>query len=535
VNIILDLFNMGRKQMSLRMWAACGFAFAILIAAVPFLNFTFWLTVLYGLAAMGVAFLPGWYRLFEFSYREVERNSVATTVPKGENPARHGLTKADTSLAVSAVGSFVLAAVLFYSRVEYAFIGLYASLACLLAFQFGNISRLLLLAVHSNEASMADFNVAVLENGIHRPRFAFHFSAPDLNTPSHVLMWLPYLEALAVPFFIIVRERKHLLGLAAVTKVPIILATEEQLKTIFPPSVTTVFYANNASGNLALISGRPDLQHIQLLHGDSDKPASFSPVSKVFSKLFVAGQMAIDRYGRNNVAIPSEKFVIVGRPQVARIASAPVEKTGDKVTVAYLPTWIGYHEDSKFSSLAQAASIIDKLMSGSAAVRVLFKPHPMSHKDPASSHHLNEIRRELARPRVNGSSGELYHDAIDPIDLYNMADVLISDISSVIIDFLYSGKPYIVTNPSNCDSEELKMYPSVLGGYILDRDGDNAAELVELAVGQDPIKEKRMQTRNYAFGDLNYAPAELFTKECIACIIDPVPTFVSRVKHGAVK
>jgi hypothetical protein len=509
------------QQEAIRRFAAVSLALLVALMAVfPFLPFSSGANVIYSLSAVCLASLPVVLALFSAAYREVSRNSVAASQRMHENPARIGLTATDMALviaiAVSFPGSILLS--MLATDTPAGVVGLLLSLAFFLALLIGNISRLLILDAHSREAAIADFNIAHVQNGLRKPRFAFHFSAPDLNTPSHVLMWLAYLEALGIPFFIIVRERKHLLALAALTKTPVILASTAQLKTLLPPSVTTVFYANNAAANFALINAKPDLQHIQVLHGDSDKPPSFSAVSKVFSKLFVAGQMAIDRYARNNVIIPAEKFAIVGRPQVARITPARPKEAGEIITVAYLPTWIGYHEDAKFSSLKHAADIIDKVMSGDTAVRVVFKPHPMSYKDPASSLYLGDIRRVLLRQRANGSVGEFHQDAIDPIDLYNMADMLISDISSVIIDFLYSGKPYLVTNPSNYTDAELQAYPSALGGYLLHETGENAFDLVALATGPDPMREMRMKTRAYAFGDLDYAPAELFTRVSIDII-----------------
>ncbi|WP_438748476.1 CDP-glycerol glycerophosphotransferase family protein [Pararhizobium sp. O133] len=518
MKVNFDILLLIRQEPVRKSMAGALALLVMLLLALPFLPLTQEVRFIYALAAVCLASLPVATTYLTFAYREVARNSLAGSERIADNQASIGLTLMDKALVIAVAVSFLGSLILSLLQVTAASVGLLLSIALYLAFAISNISRLLILDAHAKEAAVADFNFARVANNLRQPRFAFHFSALDLNTPSHVLMWLPYLEALGIPFFIIVRERKHLFGLAALTSTPVILSSAPQLKLVLPSSVTTVFYANNAAGNFALINGRPDLQHIQLLHGDSDKPPSFSAVSKVFSKLFVAGRMAIDRYARNNVIIPAEKFAIVGRPQVARITPARTDKPSDMITVAYLPTWIGYHEDAKFSSLKHAAGIIDKVMSGDIPVRVMFKPHPMSYKDPASSRYLGDIRRVLSRQRSNGSLGELHQDATDPIDLYNMADILISDISSVIIDFLYSGKPYLVTNPSKYDDAELQAYPSVLGGYLLDEAGENTLELVKLAAGADPMREKRMATRSHAFGDLDHAPAELFTRVSIDII-----------------
>ena len=41
-------------------------------------------------------------------------------------------------------------------------------------------------------------------------------------------------------------------------------------------------------------------------------------------------------------------------------------------------------------------------------------------------------------------------------DCFNHADLLVSDISSVVPDFVASGKPYVVTNPADEPHEQIR-------------------------------------------------------------------------------
>ena len=54
-------------------------------------------------------------------------------------------------------------------------------------------------------------------------------------------------------------------------------------------------------------------------------------------------------------------------------------------------------------------------------------------------------------------------------DCFDHADLLISDISSVVADFIASGKPYAVANPDGRDEDEFRTeYPTAAAAYLID-------------------------------------------------------------------
>lgn len=355
-----------------------------------------------------------------------------------------------------------------------------------------------------------------------KPKFAFYFSGGDLETPMHYLVWKKYLDGLDTPYVIILRERKHLAFFQTkeYKDIPVLLATSGKgIGGIIPSSVTTIFYANNGFKNLEVINARPELRHVQLLHGDSDKPSSYSPVVRCYTDLFVSGQMAIDRYAANSVSLNQVQTTVVGRPQTEDINV--VEDRGDKdeITIAYMPTWLGYHEEARFSSLEQSPQIIRDVLNHDfgAKVHILFKAHPMSYKDPNAAVYFNQIKDAIAASPKN--TAEIVDINVDAITLFNRSDVLIADISSVVIDFLYSKKPYLITNPNNFDLNDLSRYPCTQGGYLLTPAADNVVASLEEALGPDRLSDLRTtKLRNYAFGDSHMKPGQLFRQEALAII-----------------
>lgn len=98
-----------------------------------------------------------------------------------------------------------------------------------------------------------------------------------------------------------------------------------------------------------------------------------------------------------------------------------------------------------------------------------------------------------------------------------VADVLLSDVSSVITEFLATGKPYGVTNPAGLpESEFFVRYPSSRGGYIIGPEGRGLDGLVAAGRGEeDPAATDRGDLRQALLGP-DRPPALVRMREAIA-------------------
>jgi CDP-glycerol glycerophosphotransferase (TagB/SpsB family) len=88
-------------------------------------------------------------------------------------------------------------------------------------------------------------------------------------------------------------------------------------------------------------------------------------------------------------------------------------------------------------------------------------------------------------------------------ECFNQADLLISDISSVVSDFIASGKPYVVTNPEGLGEDEFReKFPTAGAGYLLGPDCAGLPGILAQAAapGDDPLAEARRELRRYLLG-----------------------------------
>jgi hypothetical protein len=339
------------------------------------------------------------------------------------------------------------------------------------------------------------------------PVFYLYWHAPA-GSAFQVTMWLPYLERLGVPFAIVVRTVGNFRQLEDVTDRPVLLRRSlTDLDDLLVPSVRGVFYVNNAMRNNHMVR-YAELQHIQLLHGESDKASSATPIIRMYDRDFVAGQAAIDRFEKFGVAMPPEIFRIVGRPQVEDVAEArgPIGELPDR-SVLYAPTWLGYQAETNYSSLPQGPQIVRALVE--RGCRVVFRPHPYSDRSPELREACREIREMLvADTAATGREhlhGEVAERDMSVVDCFNAADAMISDVSGVVGDHLHSGKPLAMVSPRTGAAEFVSEFPMARAAYVLvvaDGAVANLDEVLDALLGADPHEDERKRWATYYLGDI---------------------------------
>ncbi|MFG1656687.1 CDP-glycerol glycerophosphotransferase family protein [Micromonospora chersina] len=341
----------------------------------------------------------------------------------------------------------------------------------------------------------------------YEPVFLVHWNAPA-GTAYQLAMWLPYLERLNRKFFVLVRNQTNFNEVVGLTKAPVVMRMGlNQLDEVIAPSLRAAFYVNTATVNNHVVR-YTNLKHIQLNHGDSDKVPSHNPVFRLYDKNFVAGQAAIDRFAANGVSMPAEMFTIVGRPQVENVAIAtgPIASIANP-RVLYAPTWAGFYADSNYSSLLVGYDIIKALVARGCSV--VFRPHPYSQRSAALARECDRIRTMLAddrrtngRPHVFGAEAEV---AMTVADCFNASDAMVSDVSSVVADYLYSEKPFVMVAVSTPAARFPEAFPLARAAYVIDAHGGRLQGLdtaLDDLLGSDPLATARRDLKKYYLGDI---------------------------------
>ncbi|MGP7959880.1 CDP-glycerol glycerophosphotransferase family protein [Sanguibacter sp. A247] len=346
---------------------------------------------------------------------------------------------------------------------------------------------------------------AALHAGLraYAPRFVLYWEA-GLETAYQISMWLPYLEQLGERFVVVLRHPRNIATVAELTDHPVVVVRSmDALDQVLVPSLTTAFYVNNSIRNCHFVRFT-ELTHVQLNHGDSDKAPSFNPVMRMYDLNFVAGQAAVDRYAANGVTTRADYFRIVGRPQVSDVAPASARPAGAPLTVLYAPTWAGFMADSNYSSLLQGPAIIRELVR--REVTVVFRPHPHAWRSRLLAAACTEIEQILSEDTAATGRAHLYGATaateMSVVDCFNAADAMISDVSSVVPDFLFSGKPFALVAVGLTAGEFLVANPVARGAYVVEENLATLTSVLDDLLVADPLRAERLRMREYYLGDV---------------------------------
>ncbi|MFG3700160.1 CDP-glycerol glycerophosphotransferase family protein [Micromonospora sp. NPDC047620] len=358
----------------------------------------------------------------------------------------------------------------------------------------------------------------------HRPEVALYFAGPAKDV-YQANMWLAPTEALDQRGVVLLRNKEAFLELAD-TRLPVIcVPAGVDFMNLELGSVRAALYAANVGANIHMLR-EPGMKHVFVGHGDSDKQASVNPYSKVYDEVWVAGLAGRERYARAGVGVLDSDIVEIGRPQLAGVHTFGAESVDRPFTVLYAPTWEGWLDDDPYhtSLVLMGERIVKGLLAATPGVRLVYKPHPLTGsraKEAKAVHEriVERIRAAGGDPDATSLDGtrHLVVTGRTPalFDCFNQTDLLISDVSSVVSDFVQSQRPYVVANPGGLPEDEFRReYPTSRAAYLLSRDCGELEKIVSVTrAGDDPMTDARRELKTYLLGPAEANPMERFREE----------------------
>lgn len=339
-----------------------------------------------------------------------------------------------------------------------------------------------------------------------KPQVAVHMAGTK-NVAYQINQWLAVLEKMPFQVVVVLRE-KHIHQAMLPTSLPVFFAkTLRELEQFEAAGVQTVLYPANPQKNAQFLRLHT-LNHFFINHGESDKAVNQSKMLLAYDKLLVGGPMAERRLRDSGLRLHEGQVVHVGRPQTELRLNKALANTVQKLkTILYAPTWEGFTEDSNYSSVSDFGIALLESLAGDPGIQVIFKPHPWTgsaNSTTAQAHH--QIQALCTR------HGFQYADrSHDLYALMNDSDILISDVSSVMNEYLYTEKPIVLTNTRRLQKETLhKEFPSSCAAYLLDS-GAEGLELLQKIMSDDDMADRRRKVCIDSLGNFPNGSLERFS------------------------
>ncbi|MEV7395884.1 CDP-glycerol glycerophosphotransferase family protein [Aeromicrobium sp. NPDC092404] len=229
------------------------------------------------------------------------------------------------------------------------------------------------------------------------------------------------------------------------------------------------------------------LVHVYVGHGDSDKGVSVSNQVKAYDWCFLAGQAALDRTASAVMLYDAPAHSrLIGQPQLDGAAPVAARPAPDgRQTVLYAPTWEASQPSVSYGSLETHGEALVRALS--SAYRVIYRPHPLNGVIRPSYAAADAAVRGLAdRVDTDVSLEQSFADA----------DLLVTDVSAVSLNWLPSGKPLLVTRPlvAYPPSRLMATVPQLAAT-------DDFAAVVAEHLSTDPTKADRDALVEHYLGD----------------------------------
>jgi hypothetical protein len=268
--------------------------------------------------------------------------------------------------------------------------------------------------------------------------------------------WLPVFERLhgRHPVLLVTRDPRTYAELHRWTPLPSVLAPAfADLVDLYDNSDHKIaIYVNNSAQNFQSLVGRRML-HVHVNHGESDKVCMVSNQVKAYDRVFVAGEAAVRRYRAGLIDFDSARLVRVGRPQLD-LRPTPVLPPTPRRTILYAPTWEGEDSSNNYTSVERYGAAVVSAALAVPDVRVVYKPHPRvaTSVDPViSAAHARIVRLLEAQLGHDPGAGHRVMTEADIFAVFPGCDLMITDVSSVGLDFLYlhPEKPLFIADRHN--------------------------------------------------------------------------------------
>lgn len=192
------------------------------------------------------------------------------------------------------------------------------------------------------------------------------------------------------------------------------------------------------------------------------------------------------------------KTLTIGYPSFEFFYKQRISKEDDRFTIVWTPRWT---EDKKLGG-SNFLNFKDQFLDFSLKyhdIRFIFRPHPMTFEHFIS---IGKITREEVDKYLDyfrKNDVREYDKQPDFAESFWKSDILVTDYSSVMIEYFLTGKPIIY-----CDTGAVlnPIVKEMCNGFYIANNWNEVEMLIkQLKEGNDPLGELRKEIRVKLFGD----------------------------------
>ncbi|MCI8550478.1 MAG: hypothetical protein HFI68_07815 [Lachnospiraceae bacterium] len=188
----------------------------------------------------------------------------------------------------------------------------------------------------------------------------------------------------------------------------------------------------------------------------------------------------------------------LGYPAFETVSQLKQEPHDPPLRVLWTPRWSEDKEVGGGNFIRYKDEMPDFIESHEE-MAMTFRPHPMTFYHFVSVKRMTEEDVAAYKKRYQESERLRIDETPNYLEAFKWSDVLVSDTSSLVIEYACLKKPQIFCNTGCKNSPDMDILTK--GFYIADSMEDVKKYLLMLSRGEDPLKEKRIQICDEMFGN----------------------------------
>lgn len=337
--------------------------------------------------------------------------------------------------------------------------------------------------------------------------------------------WIPVLEELneTVPTAIFLRRPSAIKAVEEMTNLPIVYrGSFDRMISYYEEHKPKLFlYVNNGRSNFQTLSYAPAV-HVHINHGESDKLSMVSNQAKAYDAVFTAGPAALRRHRRALIDFDESKLISVGRPQLDLDYEDELPASQLR-TIMYAPTWQGENDNNNYTSIDCYGPQIVEAALATEGTRLIYKPHPRvaGARQPEMKAGHQRILELIEAANAEGGEHLILKEG-NILAMFSDVDLMITDISSVGLDFLYlkADSPMLLTDRRTNRKQLTDESPIASAVPVIDADTvDSLPEMISNALANGGDKDARAQARALYFGDYGVGESRVAFIETVQKLI----------------
>jgi len=236
-----------------------------------------------------------------------------------------------------------------------------------------------------------------------------------------------------------------------------------------------------------------------LFRGEVDDITRGSPyfryVSLAFGENAISCALYTARY-KNEDWFRARTVVLSGHPKLDYLAREPVAGTtvwkrgirGDLKRVLWTPRWRTSEGTCHFFDYRD---VLRQFCEDHHHVDFVLRPHPLCLQNFLKTGELAKSDLEEIERTYAGSRNMVLDRSGDYRSTFQTSDILVSDVSSLLLEYCATGKPIVYTHRVNVFNE---LGTRLSEGFYWARNAEEVREVLEMLVGgTDPLREKRRE------------------------------------------